>query len=620
MADYKALQAIFDRLEAGKRLNQRELQMLVAAVRSQQITIATGDRAVAIGGNAEGAVIVTGHSNIVLKNANAEAVQQLLKQPTDIPENLPRSGIVHFVGREHELEILNQQLQQNAQVTMLAIIGMGGLGKTELALQYALKHRQSYQGGICWLQARGVNIGIHITQFAQTHLQLNLPGHLDLPSQVSFCWHHWPPGEVLIIIDDVTEFETVKPYIPGNKFRFKVLITTRRDLGKSIQKLELKELNREASKDLLIKLIRPKCNFKDLEEIKITEDICQRLGYLPLAIELAGRFLSSSPDISLLEFKLQLEQKGIEIEALQEYESDMTAQSGLTAALELSWQDLDESVKQLGCLLGLFGVAPISWLLIEQTALSINGNKKINLAQFKRNRDKYLVKRHLLKRVGKGVYKLHNLIRDFFRQKLNEQSYSYTVKCKFCQVVADLAFKNTSAFVLISPHVDSAIEILFTSLSEQSQNNLNLEINEDPIIAEYVSELSKLAGLLIGFGYYEKAKCVLESCNQFAQNYGITEHIISSLNGIGWSLGAQGDYERAREYFQQGLAIAESINHPMHIKLLEGLGWVEADLGNSQKATAYFKQGLKIAKISRNGRLFTSRRIFKESETDGFEA
>jgi len=80
-----ALQAIFNRIEAGNRLSQRDLQMLVAAVRSQQVTIATGDRAVAIGGNADGAVIITGNGNLVLKASEAEFLKDALR--TALQEN-----------------------------------------------------------------------------------------------------------------------------------------------------------------------------------------------------------------------------------------------------------------------------------------------------------------------------------------------------------------------------------------------------------------------------------------------------------------------------------------------------------------------------------------------------
>ena len=78
MNDSTALQAIFDRLEAGKRLRKQELKALVEAVRFQQINIATGDRAVAIGGSADGAVIVTGDRNVVVSGADAEAICELM--------------------------------------------------------------------------------------------------------------------------------------------------------------------------------------------------------------------------------------------------------------------------------------------------------------------------------------------------------------------------------------------------------------------------------------------------------------------------------------------------------------------------------------------------------------
>jgi hypothetical protein len=83
MSDQRTeLQAIFDRIEAGNRLSKQDLQTLVAAVRSQQVTIATGDRAVAIGGSADGAVIVTGDRNLVITGANADAIRELLgKRP-----------------------------------------------------------------------------------------------------------------------------------------------------------------------------------------------------------------------------------------------------------------------------------------------------------------------------------------------------------------------------------------------------------------------------------------------------------------------------------------------------------------------------------------------------------
>jgi hypothetical protein len=76
---------------------------------------------------------------------------QKIYQPVGIAKNLgDRSQ--QFVGREEVMNELHQQLQQTGRVYLQ---GMGGLGKTELALQYAWQHYEqgTYPAGICWLGA-----------------------------------------------------------------------------------------------------------------------------------------------------------------------------------------------------------------------------------------------------------------------------------------------------------------------------------------------------------------------------------------------------------------------------------------------------------------------------------
>jgi hypothetical protein len=46
----------------------------------------------------------------------------------------------------------------------------GGVGKTELSLQYALSIQQNYPGGICWIEAREQSIPSQIVNFAKAHL------------------------------------------------------------------------------------------------------------------------------------------------------------------------------------------------------------------------------------------------------------------------------------------------------------------------------------------------------------------------------------------------------------------------------------------------------------------
>jgi NB-ARC domain len=130
-------------------------------------------------------------------------LESLLHSPpaVGIPQNLPRSGVVQFVGRETKMNELYEKLQQNERLAITAVKGMGGIGKTELALQYCYHHHKhgTYPSGVCWLRAQEQDIGTQIVKFAMAQLDLKPPEDLDLPTQLAYCWRRWREGDVLII-------------------------------------------------------------------------------------------------------------------------------------------------------------------------------------------------------------------------------------------------------------------------------------------------------------------------------------------------------------------------------------------------------------------------------------
>jgi len=243
---------------------------------------------------------------------------------------------------------------------------MGGVGKTELAIQYAWHHLQGLgdgAGGVCWVDARDGDIGIQLVYFARSLLNLNPPEDWDLVTQLKYCWRNWQKGDWLIVIDDVTNYrQQVKLYNPPESSQFKVLLTTREELGRPVEHLALDKLQPEAALDLLTSLVGVQ---RIQQESEIAEQLCQWLDYLPLGLELVGRYLERDPDLSLKTMLSLLEKKRLRHRSVLEADSTMTARLGVADAFELSWERLEENAQQLGCLLSLFASADIPWDLVK---------------------------------------------------------------------------------------------------------------------------------------------------------------------------------------------------------------------------------------------------------------
>ncbi|MEW6498503.1 MAG: NB-ARC domain-containing protein [Cyanobacteriota bacterium] len=327
-----------------------------------------------------------------------------------------------FIGRDQTLDHLHQLLQQN---DLVAIVGMAGVGKTELSIQYARSQLHTYQGGVCWLPAfdwRAV-----VVEFARPRFpNFNLPNELSLAEQVAYCWQHWPEGEVLLVLDDVTDYEQqVREDLPGDS-RFKVLMTTREALGAPVEPLDLNVLEPDDALKLLKSLVK-KTPGRFEQEQAFAARLCEWLEYLPLGLELVGRHLHLQPDLSLSVMLFQLQQQALKHESMDRDEVDpqraMTANRGVQAAFELSWERLDDRSKHLGKLLSLFALAPIPWEYVELTEKYycnlFNQGKGFSPEILKKARRK-LVYFHLLKYLDQQTYILHSLIRKFFQSKLEE--------------------------------------------------------------------------------------------------------------------------------------------------------------------------------------------------------
>ncbi|MEH1945068.1 MAG: FxSxx-COOH system tetratricopeptide repeat protein [Nostoc sp.] len=502
----------------------------------------------------------------------------------EIHQNIPPAvPFEKFVGREAELQNLHQQLQTSRQVAIVAVAGMGGVGKTELATQYARQHLQKYQGGVCWLSAQGIDVGIQILRFAELKFKLIAPDDWELPDRLRYCWQNWQQGEVLLVFDDVTDYKKqVQRYLPPESPRFKVLLTTRLGFDRTLSQLPLGVLKPLAAMKLLKSLV-------DRERLKsepwVARKICKFLGYLPLALELVGRYLDTMPDLSLEKLLKRLKKKRLEHEAIVKTNPLMRYEYGVAEAFALSWEQLDENAQRLGCWLSLYALADIPF--------SVEGIKDDEEQELNEKAIADLRKLHLIQWQSKGIYRLHPLIRQFFQMKLDESSEADKVKSAFVAQMVELAKQiprelNPEGILILTPFISHIAEVA-THLSQY--------FSDEDLIWPFTG---------LGYFYhsqvlYQQAEPWYKLCVEVAENRLGLEHpdVAASLNNLAELYRSTGRYSEAEPLHLQALELRKRLlgdNHHDVASSLNNLAALYESTGRYSEAEPLFQQTLELIK------------------------
>jgi transcriptional regulator with XRE-family HTH domain len=331
------------------------------------------------------------------------------------PRQLPfASG--DFTGRVREMELLTKYLTTAKGVSVTAITGMGGIGKTTLAIHTAHQVAEHFPDGQLYLDLRGFGIGPPLEPLdALTYLleDLGETPPVDLATATARFRTALAGRRLALVLDNASDQDQVRPLLPGSG-RCAVIVTSRRSMaGLGGRQFQLGEPPLEES----IEMLRRISERPDAPEDECAE-VVRQCGGLPLAIRMAGARLASRPTWPVAHLAERLADGRRRLDELQ------LDDSGVRATLVLSIEQLagsddpiDVQAVTMFALLGLSDSVDLTSALAAALSDSPEPEAVVVLER--------LVDVHLLATPGPGRYRLHDLVRvaarELAEQMLTEQ-------------------------------------------------------------------------------------------------------------------------------------------------------------------------------------------------------
>ena len=497
-----------------------------------------------------------------------------------------RNGL--FTGRKRALKALAGALlyeeAPSALVTQ-AVAGMGGVGKTQLAVEFAYRYGRFFHG-VHWLNAREpAALGAEVAACgAAMAASGGLPGWPDkLPEQVSRTLEAWRRGgRRLVVLDNLEEVAAAREWLgrlSGGGVR--VLVTARRtdwprDLG--LRPLRLEVFAPEESRAFLREYLgEERATGEELDRL------AERLGHLPLALELAGRYLEDYPTFSVGAYLEEFEEVlahpsmgGWDTEAGSPTDHDLN----VMATFELSWRRVkDEGACRVFQLAGYCAPnEPIPDEVLRQA--SDLDDREYGRAV------------HVL--VGLGLLGgseagpvVHPLLGEYGRglpdapEALPALADALVSEAKAANDRMDQT-GSPSAFAPVLPHV-----------------RVVAGAAEDGAAADAAVLLVNLGYYLKRMADYDGARAALERALAIHEQIYGPEHleVATDVNNLGNVLKDLGNLVRARAALERALAIDERVlgpEHPSVARDVNNLGLVLKDLGDLAGARAASERALAI--------------------------
>lgn len=375
----------------------------------------------------------------ILANYEQRATE-LRQRKRAIVNEIPRSYIplarfASFQDRPREFNDITRLLfaspidNEALKARVVGLIGMGGIGKTRLAVELAYAYKERFTAGVFWVTATGSSHSDWQRQFAELAANAEyLPADDDVSHPENearrarhICRYLLQHPNALLLLDNVENIERLLNTITtfaGEEIPCTIIYTSRTDRAPIHAKIyRVSKLSAAGALRILLErqpaLLERVVAGRDEQAAKAARDICQYVECLPLALTLL-RDLLRDTHLTLVYLDQQLRGRG----ALDITRDQDVTDTRLFQTFLLSWQKVNNTDAQKFFKLASFfpEAAPIPiWLLAlaanleGNTSLEPLGKARLELSRWS-----------LIEELPGDAIRLHPLIREFARHLISQ--------------------------------------------------------------------------------------------------------------------------------------------------------------------------------------------------------
>ncbi|GHO76463.1 tetratricopeptide repeat protein [Ktedonobacter sp. SOSP1-85] len=581
--------------------------------------------------------IIGGHGHYITQHYYASDSKST---PPERAWNVPYQRNPYFTGREDLMVRLHQQLHAGQDIALSqAISGLGGVGKTQLAVEYAYRYREEYRY-ILWVRAESEEslISSYVTL---AHL-LNLPQKDVQDQHITIqAIKHWLQNNSgwLLILDNADEPKIIPLYIPAAPQGHCLYTTRAFTLGRLAHCLEVESFSDEQGALFLLRraqILSPDVALEQAyeHERELALQITRELGGLPLALDQAGAYIDEAQTNLAEYFHLYQRRRAELLNERGEIAPDHPEPVATTWSLSFERvAQRNPAAADLLRLLAFLAPDDIPEEIITGGAEYL-GETLAPVASDPFNLDKplrALLAYSLIKRDREQkALSIHRLVQAVLQDIMPTEERRQWMECAIFAV--GKTFRDPSCFEqwefcerwlphlqlcvswavqekIETPEVAYVFHQLAYYLSEKGQYSeaeslydRALAIDERVLGTEHpqvATCLNNLASLYHQQGKYEEAeqlyKRILEIDEKnLGAGYSLTE---LNLNNLGLLYQYQGKYEEAEQLYKQELEIREKefgVDHPRTAKSLNNLGSLYQHQGKFEEAESLLRRALTI--------------------------